>query len=352
MKKSFLIILASCLLALSTCAQAPTITNSALPSVGDAFNNVKDTNFVTTMTPGSSMAQTWNYSLATHKTKVISFVAPTGIPGSSNFPGATMANNNTLDSEVVYFVKNSSGLWADGLYVYRTGEPITNVPIDYAPKNSLFIPTPMTLGYMGADTAKAVAMFNYSGNDIKLVTNVYKAFHADAFGSLTIPSGTYSNTLRIKETSINRDTVYLKVGPNYFYLSDQSDTSVTYSWLQNANPVILLAMEMKKPFTSNMSKKAEYNTITTSQNDNSLMENTINIYPNPVQNILYLNLRDSKNVHTIRVTDIAGKVLLSENIAGYDIATISMSHYPAGVYIYQLFDNHGNLKQSDKFIKQ
>lgn len=350
--KFLFLVLAFCSLGSMVYAQAPTITNSALPNVGDSFTNVKDTNFVSTMTAPSSMPQTWTYSPSSHRTKIDNFISPTGLPGSTNFPSATMATHNSLDSEVVYFLKNSNGLYVDGLYVYRTGEPITNVPIDFSPKNQMLLPTPMTLGYMGNDTSKAVMMFNYMGNDIKLVTNVYKSYYADAYGSLTIPSGTYSSTLRVRETSINRDTVYIKIGPVYNYLSSESDTAMVYHWLQNASPVILLSMDMQKPFTLNQSQTAEYNTIATSQNDALVLENKVKTYPNPVQDILHLNLREAKNIQTIRIVDMTGKTLLNENIAGYDVATISMAHYPAGVYIYQLYDSNGNLKQANKFIKQ
>lgn len=352
MKHSILILLAFCLSGFYAYAQAPTITNSALPSVGDVFANVRDTNFVMTMTAGSSTAQTWSYSPSSDKTKNNSFVSPTTAPGSSNFPSSTMAMHNSLDSEVVYFVKNSSGLYIDGFYIYRTGEPTSNVPLDFSPNNQLSIPTPMTYGDIKKDTSKAVVLFNYGGNDLKFVTNVYKEFNADAFGSLTTPSGTYSNTLRVKETYINKDTVYIKIGPVYNYLSDQIDTSVTYHWLQNASPVILLDINMKKPFTLNQSESAEYNTIVSSQNDNALFEEKINAYPNPVQNVLHFNLRDNKNIQSIRIMDISGKILIDENIGGYDLATISMTHYPAGVYIYQLYDKNGNLHKADKFIKQ
>lgn len=353
MKRFLSFILAYSLSFVFVYAQAPTITNSALPSIGDVFINVKDTNFVVSMTAGSSIAQTWNYMPNSHKTKINSFVSPTGLPGATNFPTALMANDNTIDSQVVYFVKNTSGLYGDGLYRYKTGSLITNVPIDFAPKNQLIIPTPLTWGNMVKDTSKAVALFNYIGNDVKFVTNIYKSYHADAFGSLTLPSGTYSNTLRVQETNINKDTIYLKVGPFYYYLADESDTAQVYHWLQNAGPVILASMSMKKPFTLNQSKTAEYNTITTSQNDNTnALQEKVKVYPNPVQNVLYFNLRDMKNVQTIRITDITGKTLLNENISGYDTATISMAHYPAGVYIYQLYDANGNLKQANKFLKQ
>lgn len=352
MKKNFLTILASCLSFVFAYAQAPTITNSALPSIGDILTNVEDTNFVVTMTPPSSMAQTWTYMPNSHKTTINNFVAPTGLPGAANFPGASMATDNTLDSEVVYFVKNASGLYADGYYLYKTGEPITNVPIDFAPKNQLIVPTPLTYGDSGADTSNAVAIFNYLGNDFKFVTHVFKTYTADAFGSLTIPTGTYSNTLRVKETTMNRDTAYIKVGTFYIYLGSEGDTSQVYHWLQNANPAILISMDMKKPFTLNQSATAQYNTITTSQSNNLVVHEKVNAYPNPVQNVLYLNLRDMKNIHTVRITDISGKVLMNENIAGYDVATISMAHYPAGMYIYQLYDANGNLKQTNKFLKQ
>ncbi|MCS7075886.1 MAG: T9SS type A sorting domain-containing protein [Bacteroidia bacterium] len=347
---SFLVLV--CLFISSLRAQSPTITNSALPSIGNSITTISDTDFVATMTPGSSSAQTWNYLPDANSSSVTTFVSPTGLYGSTHFPTANMATDNTLDSEVVYFVKNSSGLFIDGFYQYKTGQPVTNVPINFAPKNYLLVPTPLTYGNTGADTAKAVALFNYFGNDLKLSRTMYKSYHADAFGSLTIPAGTYSNTLRVKENLIILDSVYIKVGVIYYYFTHSSDTSQTYYWLQNAHPVTLLTLSMKKPFTLNQSETAEYNTITTHQNDYLLTQNKIKSYPNPVQDVLYVNLRETKDIQTIRVIDIAGRVLLNENISGYDLATISMTHYPPGVYIYQIFDNKGNLYSADKFIKQ
>ncbi|MCS7027231.1 MAG: T9SS type A sorting domain-containing protein [Bacteroidia bacterium] len=354
MKKVFYILLAacSCILTDSALAQAPTITSGALPSVGDFFNTVEDTNFVVTMTAPSSTAQSWTYLPSTDKTRTTNFVSPSGLPGSTHFPAATMAVNNTIDSEVVYLIKNPSGLYIDGFYHHKTGGLLSNVPIDFAPKNSLVLPTPITYGSMGGDTSKAVVMSTYSGTDVKFVRTIHKTYHADAFGSLTIPTGTYPNTLRVKENTITLDTVYIKIGPVFYYLGSEEDTLLVYHWLQNAHPAILLSLYIKEPFSLNQSESAEYNTITSSKNTDAISLNSIKTYPNPVQNVLHLNLRENKNVQSIRIVDVAGKTILNENIAGYDVATISMAHYPAGVYIYQLYDNAGRLIHVDKFVKQ
>lgn len=76
-------------------------------------------------------------------------------------------------------------------------------------------------------------------------------------------------------------------------------------------------------------------------NENGL--NKIEIYPNPVREILYLN----KEVKSIYVVDLLGKVLLIKN----NIKQLDVEGFQSGIYLISIEDENG-LKEIKKFIKQ
>lgn len=74
--------------------------------------------------------------------------------------------------------------------------------------------------------------------------------------------------------------------------------------------------------------------------DNEL--NIIQLYPNPVKDILYID----KEINKITVTDLTGKVLFIEN----NISHIDMSDFQSGIYLITL--EKDNQKQTTKIIKE
>ncbi len=75
-------------------------------------------------------------------------------------------------------------------------------------------------------------------------------------------------------------------------------------------------------------------------------DNNFKIYPNPVQNILFVNVDKNQNL-TLKITDNLGRVLVEKQATG---GYIDVSNLPAGVYNLTISNNE--IYQTLKFIKQ
>lgn len=77
----------------------------------------------------------------------------------------------------------------------------------------------------------------------------------------------------------------------------------------------------------------KYNDSTTSISESWQLNGQINIYPNPTNNILHLDLLNSMNIESIRIIDGAGKVI--RNNFSKPKNTIDVSELASGVYIIE-----------------
>jgi alpha-tubulin suppressor-like RCC1 family protein len=76
-------------------------------------------------------------------------------------------------------------------------------------------------------------------------------------------------------------------------------------------------------------------------------KNLLGIYPNPAQNILYLQNPGSIPIDNLTVTDVTGKTILQQTGT---IAQIDISPLPQGLYFLKVTSSSGN--KTFKFIKQ
>lgn len=72
---------------------------------------------------------------------------------------------------------------------------------------------------------------------------------------------------------------------------------------------------------------------------------TLNVYPNPVQNVLYIP--NISNVASLSVTDLSGRVMSSE----YRQHPINTEHLNKGMYILKVYYTDGSII-SQSFLKQ
>lgn len=79
---------------------------------------------------------------------------------------------------------------------------------------------------------------------------------------------------------------------------------------------------------------------------------TYNVYPNPVQNEVFIDAFDTYNNESqyVALYDIAGKCLLGEQILQYGINRVDVSHLKKGVYFLKIIGNQCN--KTYKIIKQ
>lgn len=76
----------------------------------------------------------------------------------------------------------------------------------------------------------------------------------------------------------------------------------------------------------------------------------IKIYPNPVSNILYVDLEKSKIVE-FKIFSVTGQQLWSQQIGSEAFLNIDLSAINNGFYYLVGYDKYGNIRSTDKVIK-
>ncbi|MDR1793710.1 MAG: T9SS type A sorting domain-containing protein [Bacteroidales bacterium] len=80
-------------------------------------------------------------------------------------------------------------------------------------------------------------------------------------------------------------------------------------------------------------------------------EPNIQIFPNPVEKTLYIDIQDITQFSQLIIYDITGKIVLEQNIAAEGSVNIDVKHLKSGVYIIKLLQND-NTYVVQKFIKR
>ncbi len=340
MKKlySSLSILAFVALGSNAMAQT-TITVAALPQIGYVYNMASDTLAVDlpsfTVSAGSAVAQTWNYTseFANIYADPTAFVAPSGGAGSSNFPSATMAIQQPNLTDWVYLIGNSGGLFVDGAYVSVQG---TMTAINFNPNQILF-PAPFTYGNnVQNDFAASFPLGTATVNH-----RVKRTITADAFGSLTTPTATYPNTLRVKAYEITSDSVFLFGG----FLQGAWDTTTSYTWMQNTQDAQLMSIDMD---AAGAVTKAQYlQSFSSGVAFISQPAASFGLFPNPATDMTYLTYENKvTGMVNLQLFDLDGRqiaVLVDENqVIGKQKIAINVEalHLPKGLYFLQLNSNN------------
>lgn len=332
-----------CITAYTSVAQI-TIQPSDMPTIGVSYQFLGDTaTSALSITPSSATAQNWNYTNAFPNPKdtiTWNFVNKSTLPGASNFPSAQFGFDNKKDSAYLFLTNDTDGLYVDGTYTYISLAP--NVAIVLNPKE-LFVPTNFTYNSTRTQNAKGVVLTTVSGYQVKLVTRITSQFTGDAFGNMTTPTGTYSDVLRIKKLRIQQDSIYLKIGAFYTPFQSQTDSVLTYSFLEKSAHAVVCDVEMESP-TSNKSKSGRYSrVISVGIKDQLPIVQKINVYPNPMSDVLQMDLSKTPQAQQFVLIDMTGRTIMAEDIKGIQNLNLSVSDLPHGVYQYQLRDGKNNI---------
>ena len=77
---------------------------------------------------------------------------------------------------------------------------------------------------------------------------------------------------------------------------------------------------------------------------------TFSLYPNPVADVLQVDFNEPQNGE-LRVTDISGRVLLSESMMGKNRITLNVSHLASQVAFVSVVDN-GKTVKTERLVIQ
>ncbi|MES2764151.1 MAG: T9SS type A sorting domain-containing protein [Bacteroidota bacterium] len=272
--------------------------------------------FNSAVSPGNSGAnQNWVLMPSgTNTTNICDTYLPSSTPYASSF---MQANFCSFDGNSYAYSKTSP------LVLRQYGYASPSFSVSYSDPEDV-LRFPFSVGNTYTDTWASTNSANGTRTATSTVTY-------DAYGSLTLPSGTYNNVVRVHYSQVFHDSPTVGPGSVYVFNNElyawyangyHQPLATTFTMTNNSNGSILYEGSV---ILSNMVSSI-------SQQDN--ISSIIKSYPNPAVNEINFDLSNI-DIHTIDIINIEGKIIyknvLSQSIMD-KILTINTTDFKDGIY--------------------
>lgn len=183
-------------------------------------------------------------------------------------------------------------------------------------------------------------MYAAQQGNINISANGSSTFTVDGEGTLILPHATYYNVLRVK---IEMNLSQYVMGDHYFtervsyryYAPFIHDFVLTFVASNTGNSSLQAGVMMVDDFATT---------------DNEII-NEIDVYPNPFQDKISVNLEKSESV-VVNVFNAQGKLIYTKDVKSKGVPLeIETSAFEEGIYILQLLDNKGEILKTQQLIK-
>lgn len=333
--KHYIPLLIIILFSMNAIAQ-PTLTAATNNMVaGDVFTAyICDTTGYSGVIDGgaSGAGVTWNFaSLDTNSIENIAFLSSTGTLYADSFPGCNLVSINWADYN--YYITNTSYWGMIGTYDSSASDA------EYYSKPLTFLNYPCTYNNIVVDT---IIMSDPSAG---FYTTYIDSNIADAYGTLILPSGTYTNVLRMHVVTYGTDSTSFSLVKGRYE---------QYYWYQPGFHLYLMNMIYDTSEGSKyISAMVYYSQIT--QGIVSINKNDValEISPNPANDVanLKFNITDPQST-IITISDVTGKTVSNINSTslntGLNQIAYPVSDLPDGVYLIHLISDGSSVKK--KFV--
>lgn len=335
MKKNLLSILSAFTFLSASVIAQPTLTPTNTNPVSGDVLSLQTYSYINQGNSGAN--QTWNFTTITQTTNAAVAYTYAAISSSN---AATFPNANQQYSSIGNVGFNKTSTTALQNYGVKQG----TVNIVYSnPEDQMHYP--FTMGNTFSDPFAATftsAGYVYYRTGTTTVT-------ADAYGTLQLPSGTFSNVLRAHFVQDYQDSTTIS-GFDYVltYYNDM------YMWYlpNNHMPIfstysITVDDGFSPPSTSKGANKLV--TILSGINEQVNYIKSLNFYPNPSSNgILNLDLNLNETIkYEIVILDNVGREVLrtasDEGFTGYNFKSIDVSGIASGLYNFEITSNNMRL---------
>ena len=308
------------------------ITSTYSPVIGDrfAYSSV-DTNNVQ---PGSSGAnQNWSFTFinVASDSTVLNYVSPNSTPYAASFPSATVAQYQQSASSYTYFSSSATQLINHGV-----GNS-SSVVVNSNPQ--VVMQFPFTYNSNFSDNFQA--QFTTSG--ITTYRRGTISVNGDAYGTISLPTGTFSNALRVKTVQTIVDSTVIGTFSNI-----TTSVITTYSWYNGANKFPLFQITNStittiggtvygKLVTLSKSQTVDITKISTEvPHDFTLKQN----YPNPFNPSTKISFSIPKESFT--------RLIIYDNL-GREVSTLVNERLNTG--LYEVNFNAANLNSGIYYYK-
>ena len=218
LSKSFAILGPIILLITAGNAQ-PSLNNAVFPTIGqEIITIVADTTGVGAGAVGVN--QIWDYSnlvpSASQPAQTVVFIDPDSTLFAMDFPTANLVGSLS-GAALTYYLKEPTR------FIHLASTVDTQV-VNYTDPEIL-LETPLNFNDNFSDTFKYIFVINPNQT---LTSSGEKMLTYDAYGTLKLPAGTYSNAIRLKVEKSSQDTLTV---PGGYILGEETVTE--YIWYKN-----------------------------------------------------------------------------------------------------------------------
>lgn len=292
--------------------------------------------------------QTWDFTGLTEDFESSAdFVDPSTTPFAGEFPSSNLATN-TDDTVFSYLDKNTDMATSLGVAIQSSttdpiifhnvpGEILADFPVNYQDEweQQYYSEYYIATGQPGIDS-------------MRYKSDVTKQVEVDAWGTVTIPLGTF-NALRVYVVENTVDSTWFKIGGIWMFQFASSNTYMTYEWWTNEPPV--------SPFLASMSMDGPGREVTdvtwVKQAFVGVEEkgdmNAAAVFPNPARDHFMIRAAEP-GIYDISVFDNTGKPVATGQTNSRGELRINTSTFGPGIYTYQMINSRSAVLSSGKII--
>lgn len=256
------------------------------------------------------------------ETLTYNWVNPEDAPGGESFPNA----NYAVEVDFLSFFYDISGneYKEVGYFLEFMGSTAVETFSDPAIRFTF----PMTYGSSGSDDYSSTTVFSL-GFELASEGNI--DWEVEGYGTLTLPSGTYSDVLLIHAEDLSESTQ--SIGGTSIVTTLENDI---YVLLKAGNPLPLAIFEEITSIDFLGNVETEFGGTTfTSNGGMSIDEKEVSdlmVFPNPASDLLNVDLT-GKSVEELTLWTIDGRMVNNFSVNNQGLMQLEMSDLNSGMYI-------------------
>jgi hypothetical protein len=355
--KTKLFTIALALLGLKTFSQI-TVTDNDILSIGDIMHIAETDSIDSSINIGNSGPnQNWDFStLQITNVETLQCIDPNGTPHSQYYPNANLCIEESGD--YLYFNKSSSKveMLGEGDSVFQ--QPIVVLPLSLT-YGATYTDGPIMMldSIIGGPvvnlilssqgiTANMISLgAAHTADTLNIQLEFVTDFDVDAWGSMTIPMGTF-NCLRLKieRTSNSIIQVYCSDtitgnGSGWYTLPwSDLDQEISYQWWSNDVSAKFALAEVQVDSIGNIDNSVRFLHNSASNIQNASV-NSIKAYPIPTTYMLYIDT-DAKKAD-YKIYDMTGQMVLHKAFSTNK--TLNLSNIKKGTYLLHITTEKGSI---------
>ncbi|HMQ75179.1 MAG TPA: T9SS type A sorting domain-containing protein [Flavobacteriales bacterium] len=320
----------------------PNITQLNIPVIGDVATIGRCSDPIDTVALNASTGamQTWDFSgLTEFAEEEILFVDPASTPYVADFPNSGLCGI-TWDNAYTYYVVSSSELQSEGSTILigpppeDTAKYLMNVDLERV------IELPYTYGDQFSDTYSGT----FSAAGFVGTMNGTVELEADGYGTLILPTGTYTNAVRYRMDRVQNNTIFGNTTVN---------TSKQWAWVSSDHRFWLLLIDIDFDgfgFSEQVWYDKDPIFVGSSAVNEHGLEN-VRIHPSPAAQGTAVTIVGITNTSGLRaeVIDALGRSVL---VTSAGETTIATGHLVAGTYLVRLSTASGTEMRSTRLVIQ